>query len=449
MNEEKTPTPFAEVLGGPDKGRRINLFNGTITLGRASENSVCLIDPILSRHHCKIVCKRTVFQIFDLDSANGTFLNDVEIKDAILHDGDRVRIGDTIIHFSIQGTDQTSFLSSIPTTHTSENGKDDSGVIIDLGFDNKNDSHDQNQNRQNMRPLIWGLIALVILLIGASLILRVPEKPTIPKNPTQNSPSLLPFEVDYEKVEASTNSVFRYHISLNASGFLVIEIDDLAEDRHIRKDAMISSNSIERLAKQIERSGLFLSDNIPEGISPDGSITSMRLSIVSNRKVKKLKVMNRVEPKAFQEAREALETFGRNELGIWAIQYPKEKLIEMALECCTHARNLYEERDIDHGNIFHALKSYREAQFYLETIDPKPEFHGNIVSECSIAEKELNSRYEEQRFKADRAINLKEWQTAAMELRILREQIPDENDLRNIDAKRKLYDVEGRINHKN
>jgi hypothetical protein len=78
-------------------------------------------------------------------------------------------------------------------------------------------------------------------------------------------------------------------------------------------------------------------------------------------------------------------------------------------------------------------------------VEPKPEFYGTIVSGMEQAREELDKRYEEQRFLADRALNLKEWNTAARELRILREMIPDRDDPRHIEATRKLLDVENRL----
>ena len=125
-----------------------------------------------------------------------------------------------------------------------------------------------------------------------------------------------------------------------------------------------------------------------------------------------------------------VETFGKNELGIWAIQFSREKLVALASESFTRARNRFDERGIAYGNTAEAIRRFKEALFYLQTIDPKPDFHGELVSLLAQAEDELGRRYEEQRFLADRALNLKEWSAAARELRILRELIPDRSDPR-------------------
>ncbi len=73
-----TDTPILPILiaeAGPDRGREITVPEGEISLGRSSQNDVCLVDPILSRHHCRISFHGGVLSVEDLDSANGTLVN--------------------------------------------------------------------------------------------------------------------------------------------------------------------------------------------------------------------------------------------------------------------------------------------------------------------------------------------------------------------------------------
>ena len=482
MSEEMIPAPYVEVVAGPDSGRRAPLREGSTTLGRSGDNDVCLLDPVLSRHHCRVDVAGGVVKIADLESANGTYLNGAEIRESVVRDGDTVQIGDTMLRFFLSdkktGNDAaegTAPLVVVPAPPTQEAVSVTAGTpppqpgapvasaaagaspsqpgasgapaipVVDLGFDSRDPDAPPGAKKPNWRPLLWGLAAVAILAAAASVIMRTPDEPPTPTIVRPQEPALLPFEIDYEKVIAGTGSVFRYHMTLTAANHLSIEIDDLAENRHVRKDAEVSSNSVIRLASQIERAGFFRMDEIQPGIASKGDLDVKDITLVADRRVKRLRVENRVEPQVFGDVREALETFGMNELGIWAIQYPRERLVELAEEAFTRARNLYEQRDISHGNIFQATRSFREAAFYLETVEPKPDFFADAVTGLNVAEEELNHRYEEQRFRADRAINLKEWQTAAEELRILREQIPNPDDPRNADATRKLLDVENRL----
>ena len=68
-----------------------------------------------------------------------------------------------------------------------------------------------------------------------------------------------------------------------------------------------------------------------------------------------------------------------------------------------------------------------------------------VGAALTAAERELDARYRDQRFKADRAINLSDWETAKNELRILCEMVPDRDDDRYREASGKLVDVEKRM----
>ena len=470
-NETQTPPilPLLIAEAGPDRGREITVPEGEISLGRSSQNDVCLVDPILSRHHCRISFHDGVLSVEDLDSANGTLVNGDEVKQAELHDGDTVTIGDTVlrVRHAPQAAAQSDIAAPVidlgPSTFDSGPRTQDPGpstasgegatgapspeAVVDLGFD-KAAANVTDAKKPNWRPLIWGLGAVAILFLAVSLILRSPEEEQAPVIQTPKEPPLTPLEIEYEKVEASTDGVFRYRMVLDADGHLAVEIDDMNEDRHVRKDTVLASNKIERLAKDLDKSGFFYLADKYEGVAPEGVLGSLDITVIANRRVKRVEVLNRVEPDVFRNVRESLETFGKNELGIWAIQFSREKLVELAEESLTRARNTFEERGIDYGNTYLAIKRFEEAAFYLDTVDPKPDFYGDIVTGLNQAREELNAKYEEQRFLADRAINLKDWTTAARELRILREMIPDRDDERHIEAGRKLLDVENRLKAK-
>ena len=156
-------------------------------------------------------------------------------------------------------------------------------------------------------------------------------------------------------------------------------------------------------------------------------------------------VENAPEPDAFRETRLALETFSQNELGVWAIQYSGEKLAEMSQEARRAADAKWEERDVNYGNLAAALKLYDEAVMDLETVNPKPEDFSELVTKRDMVKAELDRRYKDQRFEADRAVNMNDWERARSELRILCELVPDPQDPRHAEAAAKLVDVENRL----
>ena len=152
-----------------------------------------------------------------------------------------------------------------------------------------------------------------------------------------------------------------------------------------------------------------------------------------------------MRPDAFEKVSEIIETFGKNELGLWAIQFSTEKLTEMAEDSLQDGRKLYETRDVAYGNLAASIKKLAEAEWYLETVEPKPEFYRDILTLIKDCESELETRYEDASFRAARAIKMRQWQDAASELRIIRDMVPDRADKRHKEARKSLLEVERRI----
>jgi two-component system cell cycle response regulator len=73
-------------------------------LGRSVEAALQVEDEGISRRHCKVAHSNAgTFQIIDLGSTNGTYVNGVKVTLAELQDGDKIQIGsNTILKFSLQ-----------------------------------------------------------------------------------------------------------------------------------------------------------------------------------------------------------------------------------------------------------------------------------------------------------------------------------------------------------
>lgn len=83
------------VLRGVEERRSFRLQGEEVTVGRAQECEVCLPSVSLSRRHALLVRKPDGWQVVDLTSANGTFVNDRSAEAAIrIGAGDRLRFGD-------------------------------------------------------------------------------------------------------------------------------------------------------------------------------------------------------------------------------------------------------------------------------------------------------------------------------------------------------------------
>jgi hypothetical protein len=76
--------------------------SGTV-LGRHSSADVRLPLPDVSRQHCRFVCESGCWQVVDLDSLNGIFLNGQPVRQAELHDHDQLRIGGFVFEVDLSG----------------------------------------------------------------------------------------------------------------------------------------------------------------------------------------------------------------------------------------------------------------------------------------------------------------------------------------------------------
>lgn len=65
-----------------------------LTLGRANDNTIYIKDPFVSKRHMKITKDEGKYYLEDLNSANGTFLNEERIQDVVeLDSGDIIKVG--------------------------------------------------------------------------------------------------------------------------------------------------------------------------------------------------------------------------------------------------------------------------------------------------------------------------------------------------------------------
>ncbi len=87
-------------LGSSGATRSLRRSARVITIGRAPENDVTVDDPAVSWHHAEIrATGGAEFEIVDLSSHNGTFLNGQQITRGAIHELDRVTVGDRSFRF--------------------------------------------------------------------------------------------------------------------------------------------------------------------------------------------------------------------------------------------------------------------------------------------------------------------------------------------------------------
>ncbi len=89
------PQPRLEFVCGPLAGQTIPLTTEVTTLGSVAGNNIVLSDPAVSRKHIGIRWTGQAFELADLGSTNGVYINGHKMPKKNLVSGDIMRIGNT------------------------------------------------------------------------------------------------------------------------------------------------------------------------------------------------------------------------------------------------------------------------------------------------------------------------------------------------------------------
>ena len=122
--------PRLVAIAGKLQGTVLPITDSPAIIGRESAATLCLPEGSVSRRHSQIERDGNDFVVIDLDSLNGTFVNDVPIKRRTLEHGDRIRIGDSHFLFLRHEGDAPSESSEVQFDDSRSLG----GSTIQFGF---------------------------------------------------------------------------------------------------------------------------------------------------------------------------------------------------------------------------------------------------------------------------------------------------------------------------
>jgi DNA-binding NtrC family response regulator len=91
------------VVQGPDSGKTLAVNGASATRVLVGKSPVCgfrLDDPSVSRRHASLRASGQTLVLMDLGSTNGTFVNNVGVREAFLRGGESIKIGGTVITVS-------------------------------------------------------------------------------------------------------------------------------------------------------------------------------------------------------------------------------------------------------------------------------------------------------------------------------------------------------------
>lgn len=449
------------VMNGELAGKRLDIPERGLRLGRSRSNDVHFLDEELSRNHCLFEKNgENGIRVVDLASANGTFVNSIQLgADAkALTCGDIIEIGSTVFKVVEEGSQEPPPNAPEPAQGGSQTTTvHDPLKRVDLGLGGESSKDQEVQKtpqgkadakRAALANILWG-VAAALAILTIALVLMLPEIAETPaaseSEAARNSATSNLEAFSYEYVDGDSSHIYRMEITLDRQHILrVVAVDVPSGDRFIDESAKLSPEDIAALDSIFADQGWLALDSLYSGnpVSAENALKSYRISVQSGNDPRDVLVENRDEPEPFRNVRERLWAFASAKLPIDDIQYTREQLIELSSRSEMLGDAKWSERDAAWGNISEAIDFYRKAEFRLKTVNPKPPQYELLREKRKTAEEELEKRYRQYRENANIAKGTRKWDEAIGALNIIREIIPDRSDSRHSEAEAEIKAIE-------
>jgi pSer/pThr/pTyr-binding forkhead associated (FHA) protein len=136
------------------------------TIGRVDDNTFQITQSSISSHHCEILLSGNDVVVKDLNSTNGTFINNQQITgEAVLKPGQVLRLGEVEIRLE-SGTPPPGTKRQVDSTMVISKG-----VRLDQleqgpqGFDTTKGVFTKKKNTTSKWFIIGGIVLLVVIVI--------------------------------------------------------------------------------------------------------------------------------------------------------------------------------------------------------------------------------------------------------------------------------------------
>jgi two-component system cell cycle response regulator len=108
------------MIHGSQMGFSFPLDKEEMVIGRSSECDIQIDDANVSRKHAQICNHDNAFQVHDLKSTNGTFVNSRRVTEATLEDGDLLMISSTVLKFVSSASIENHFFDQMYSMLTTD-----------------------------------------------------------------------------------------------------------------------------------------------------------------------------------------------------------------------------------------------------------------------------------------------------------------------------------------
>jgi len=170
------------ILNQGMTGRTFELNIERTTVGRVEDNTFQIADGSVSSHHAEILLRGSDIVIRDLNSTNGTFLNNEKITETVLKPGQTLRFGQVELKIDDgKAVAAAPASAGAPAPAPAPAKKSGEGTMIMTrgvsleqleqgatrapGFDTKNTGFSKKTNKINTIFIVGGIVVFVIIVV--------------------------------------------------------------------------------------------------------------------------------------------------------------------------------------------------------------------------------------------------------------------------------------------
>jgi pSer/pThr/pTyr-binding forkhead associated (FHA) protein len=180
--------PKLVILNQGLTGQSHELKAERTTIGRVEDNMFQISEPSVSSHHCEVVLRGKEVVIRDLNSTNGTFINNQKIAESVLPPGQKLRLGNVELWLDT-GAGGAAPAPTAPTTPAApppsppKKTVDNTLVIprgVSLGELEKggrppgfDTASKEFSKKRRGAPIFWIIAIVVLLVIGCLIVYLV------------------------------------------------------------------------------------------------------------------------------------------------------------------------------------------------------------------------------------------------------------------------------------
>lgn len=487
------------VVSGEALGTHYTVPAEGAIIGRSSKCDFTINEGILSRQHCRCYVQQGEAYVQDLESANGTLVNgeDIGVLAIRLKDGDILTLGATVIRVQLvevatiaegatAATVQLNWsessddllqanvnpqisktvksipcpepsLASPPKTDASLEVPEDLGAI-DLGLGDPTDldvskkSASGSSSKKILRLLIVALVALVTMIAMIILYEKMTKvdsakdkdgmKGVESMTGTAQSKS---FDIAYEHLLIQPTAIFNYKLNFSsATGILSLHSESYGEtDRSFEEKKQLSEQEQNRLRDVfIDCYYEQIPAQYPEKTMETCSLDRKHIHFVSGHKVWE-RTSENYASHDYEKLCVALETCAGDLLNLKAAQYSVDELLNFARSYLDDAEAYWLRIAQGDENLCKSYENYCEAEAYLRTINPKPEFAKDIQRGVDKTRDLMDERYNDYKLTVDQAYYGRDEELEARALGKIMRLLPT-SDERYRQAETRLEILEGK-----